>query len=253
MKFNIEPEKYEEFKEYMAGKLTKETGKLFLPEDIYICRRDRHGAFEQLEMPQNDNYKCVFGDILLTNVDNDNFAEFENGEINDDLKNLEYIFGNLFIKKDIKNLGQLKLVEGDVYVQEAHIGSLYPLENVNDFTSYNSVINSFGKMEINGSLYVDDSYIKDFAEVRKVHGAFRLRNSGVGSFGELEYIKNDFSLVGECRIEGDISKIKYIGDYLFMDGETRKKLGDKVFKKGDYYYYKNDADYVLDEEDQNMI
>lgn len=215
MKFKIKPERFEEFKEYLASKLTKESGKLYLPEEIAISK-------EEIKVKVKDKYKIVVGDVSLSQYNGDT------------VKNIEYIMGSiyLFMDHNIKSLGSIESLQTFDATDASVLKDLGNLkETKNHFRLFCCrAMTSLGKL-------------------KKVGKHCNLQYTDIKSLGALEYIGGDLILSKDVKLE-DIGNLKYVGGKLKISDEQAKIFGDKVYKDGDDYCFKNEK-YI--EEDSEIL
>ncbi len=215
MKLDIKPEKYEDFKEYMSLMLTKETGKLYLPEDIFVeCGKDALGFLKAVNIKQDD-YKYIFGNVKF-----DNDCQLES------LENLEYVNGFLLLEKSkIKELKSLQYIGGGAYFENSEIEDLGSLKIIEGdcLLSDTKNLKSLKNVEyIGGDLFIDESHVLDL--------------------GNLKYIGGDLFIDGSHVL--DLGNLKYVGGRIFLNEAQKHYLSDKIFEDNGNYYFRNQEDYV---------
>ncbi len=120
MKFDIPTERFEEFKNYLAVSLTKETGKLYTPENIFIADNYATDKVNYYFLKNDDKFRYIFANVDLHNYNKDSVAD------------LEFVSGNLFFQenKELKSLGSIKHVRGDLLLGYSVLKDLGKLTTV---------------------------------------------------------------------------------------------------------------------------
>ncbi len=218
MKFDLKPEQFEEFKEYMAKKMSSETGKVFLPEDIFITEKGFY-----MNLKDEDKYKFIFGNVRIDGWPGEQVLFKKNV-----IEHLEYIIGDLVTNNHsnltLESLGSIKYIDQNLII-----------------TGFNSKLKDFGDLrEVGVNLNIEqDHSIKTLGtKLKKIGEDLLIDNSDVESLGSLEYIGGSISLRG-CNLK-DIGNLKYVGGFIIMSDEQAEIFGDKVYKDGQHYYFRNE-------------
>ncbi len=249
---NINPERHEEFKEYMAGKLSEETGRLFFPEDIYVCKDD-----EPLYLTKDDHYKCIFGDVEFSNY---------KGKV---LSDVEFIWGNVNIQSKNIDLGDLRFIEGQLFIYNSTLESFKNLEYVHKLSLYESKIASLGALKsIKTDLSAHKSKVGDLGELTKIGGSAFLQDMQITSLGKLEYVGGYLYLADpdgshDCPIK-KMDNLKYVRGIVYAHPNQVKYFSEKLkscrgrnnlysytFKNDPNYIYKSEFDYQSKNENAN--
>ncbi len=234
MKFDLKPEKYEDFKEFMAGKLTKETGRLYLPEEIFVEYGKNDSGFLKWTEIVNDEYKFVFGNVIYTNCKEEVFKNLEYVNDNFSIKNsnikkiesLRYIggYGNFF-NCSLEGLGNLNFIAGDVNFRGTF--RLKSLQNL-----------AF----VGKSLSLEYSEIEDLGELEYVGHSLDLESSRVSDLGNLKYVGKDL-FIRNLKIIS-LGELKYVGGKLFMNDIQKGVFADSIYEdEGGNIRFKNDENY----------
>jgi hypothetical protein len=98
----------------------------------------------------------------------------------------------------IKSLGNLKYVDGDLFLSNTSIKNLGNLEKVDGFLDLeNTPIESLGDLKkVKGGLNLFNSSIKSLGNLEKVGGYLDLQNTPIKSLGNLKYVGGDLNLEG---------------------------------------------------------
>ena len=114
------------------------------------------------------------------------------------LGNIEEIGGDLaFIGSSIKNLGNLRKVNGSFWIAQFH-----PFTN----------LETLGHLEIVGKdLYLKSSPVRDLSNLQKVGGTLNLRNTQIESLGKLTYIGDCLYLPKSKKGQFDLTSIQING------------------------------------------
>ena len=161
------------------------------------------------------NLEIVFGDVDLydTKIKSLQKIKIITGEIlSEDIKNL-------------KSLGELKLIGGDAKFENAEITSLGELESIGgNVYFYNAKITSLGELKlIGGDAYFNDSKIKSLEKLKSIGGDALFENSIITSLGELESIGGD-AYFQNSNIKS-LGKLKSIGGSAYFEDTKIKSLG----------------------------
>jgi hypothetical protein len=114
-----------------------------------------------------------------------------------------YQYSILIWDKPIKSLGNLRHVDGTLYLEDTSVKSLGKLESVE------------------GSLKVKYSPLESLGELRTVGGDLRLIATDIEDFGKLEFVGGDLDLSGTPLAGLQEKKIRSM---INVKGEIYKKL-----------------------------
>lgn len=151
--------------------------------------------------------------LELKNITQSNIIDTDiiiRGEIIKSLGDVEKITGFLGISDaNIKNLGNLKIVEKDFWI------SSY---------SVSSELSSLNKLEfVGGDIGLRYSKIKDLGNLKKVGGRLSLRDTEIESLSNLAYVGGDLFLPKRIEKKIDLSKVKVEGKVRFWNDNKKKK------------------------------
>ncbi len=237
---DIKPEKYEEFKEFMAKKLSRETGRKFLASDIYVSDSEKDLYFDT-----SKHYKCIFGNI--------NFAKYNKKVLQD----IEFIWGDAkFESLKIDDLGELRFISGKAIFNDMQLQPFNKLEYVGDLLLSNVIIKSLGSLkEIKGNLLIKQSLIDNFGMLKKIEkSVFINDNNVIPSLNNIEYIGGDLILCDFITYKGciihSIGNLGYVGGRCILNSSQMKVFGDKIKKSESIFKhtfkFKNDPNFQLD-------
>ncbi len=215
MKHNIDSAKYEEFKEYMANKLTYETGKTYKPEDIFVGK--------EISLNEIMQYKFVFGDVNINSL-------YENSIIRS-VFDLEFVYGKfiIFYNNSLQSLGGLKYVKGNFSLAGSKLSDLGELKEVE-----------------NCSVLHNES-LRSLKNLKRINGNLEIRNSDIESLGDLEFVHGDL-IIKDCPKLKDIGKLKFVGGKIEIDESLRQLFGDKFYAgKVDGYYFRNEFEFGFEQ------
>ncbi len=281
MKFEIEKERYGDFKEYLARKLTKETGKSYIAEDIFVNDKDMHDNLKNYyptdEIPYKyifsntffedykghlKNVEYIYGDAMfdgskLTNLGSlktvCGCASFYDSLQIESLGNLRYVGEDLYLGENIKDLGNLQTVGGNLYLNGAKLSNLGNLHVIGGNTNFGySYITNLGKLKkIVGNANFAGALVDDLGELKIVGGNAMFKNSDITSLKNLEYVGDNLDLINS-KVE-DLGNLKYVGRKIYLSNKQKELFKDKIYKdeKG-FYHFRNDPNYVLVDDDKEL-
>ncbi len=227
---DIKPEKYEEFKKFMAKKLSHETGRKFLPSDIFVG----NSSLSEIIL---DKYKCIFANMS-------ELSSFDN------LKNLEFIWGDImFFTRDINRLSKLKFIEGQLLFSNKKVKTFKSLEYVKELVFLSCDVESLGSIKkIKENLKVVGS-LGDFGSLEYVGGDVILIEARAKSLNNIEYIGGDLYLDYEgypCDIQ-DLGNLKYVGGKVFLNDKQKEMFKDKIIERNGECYFRNEESFAYED------
>ncbi len=268
--YSIEPERYEEFKRYMAKKLSQETGRSYTSEDILIWDTKKKTYYTYKE---SDHYKYIFGGItfdyagdILSGVEFvDGNVDFVKNKIKE-IRDLKYIMGSASFSslRNLESLGSVKYVGRDAYFGRSGIKDLGDLEEIGECANFvGSHVLSLGKVKrIGRDLVIRECNMQDLGCLESIGWDADFRGAKIKSFGKLRSIGGyaDFSKTHLKSLENieyiggglnisdsdikDLGNLQYVGGRILLYEKQKKLFADKIFSMGGMYcYLHNNSNY----------
>ncbi len=218
--FFLKKEDAENFKTYMAEKLTSASGKIYQPDDIYVDPKGGMIEKSRLFFKTGYNYKYIFATL--------DFDVFEG-----------------------KDLGDVEYVYGSFYCFDSMIKSLKNLFYIGSASIVSSHINDMGKLKtVGGNATLMSLNIDNLGELKSVGGDFMIADcKNLSSLGNLEYVGGDLDIRGSNIT--DLGKLKYVGGKIDLNYSQKKLFEDRIYQDGNDFYlindnkYSNDIDYGI--------
>ncbi len=218
MKHNIKQEKFNEFKEYLSEKVTKETGIPCYPNQIFVADEDK--IQYEILLTNEEEYKFIFGDVSIGDRgDSEKYIYTKK-----DIENLQYISGDFknFNNQNLESLGSLNYIGGRLLIKSSKLKNFGELKEIGE----NLIIKKNHSLKYLGN------------NLKKIKKNLLIEYSDVESLGSIEYVGGGINLKG-CKLK-DIGNLKYVGGFIIMSDEQAEIFGDKVYKDGQHYYFRNE-------------
>ena len=142
------------------------------------------------------------------------------------LDTIQYIGGNAGFYCDIKNLGSLEEVGGDLTLSNSPIKSLGNLKKVGGTANFSETkyLKDLGNLEYVGDmLRVDNSNVKTLGKLKKIEGNLNLRYGNVKNLGNIEEI-GMFANLADSKIES-LGNLKKVGGNLWLQNTNIRDIG----------------------------
>ena len=141
----------------------------------------------------------------------------------------EHVNGDLDYSSDasVTTLGNLKIVDGNLYLTYSSIKSLGNLEAVfGDLCASNSELVSLGKLKrVGGNLELSFTNVSSLGNLEKVSGNLYLPYNSISSLGKLKIVGGDFSLRTRFNVKS-LGNLEHVGQDLDLSLSPITSLGN---------------------------
>jgi hypothetical protein len=150
------------------------------------------------------------------------------------LGNLKILNGNLYLTgAHIKSLGNLEIVNGDLLANSTDLVALGKLKHVSgNVNLYNTKVSTLGNLEsVDGYLELNFNSIVSLGKLKRVGGYFSLRNRAhLNSLGNLEHVGGILDLISSPI--KSLGNLKTVGKELNLTNSAVEDLGNLKFVGG---------------------